>query len=137
MLCDRIGIMAHGLMQCIGTASSLKLRFGAGYTLTITSDDKSPEMAAKVEAMLQEALPEKGASRKLGDTLNGCSKFELQRELVKLSTVFASLESNKALLNISDWGIEETTLEEVFLHLCEHPIAVMAVADAPAHPSAP
>ena len=37
VLCDRIGIMAHGLMQCIGTAASLKMRFGAGYTLTVTT----------------------------------------------------------------------------------------------------
>ena len=44
---------------------------------------------------------------------------------VKLSTVFKTLESNKAALGISDWGIEETALEEVFLHLTDHPIAVM------------
>ena len=33
VLCDRIGIMADGFLQCIGTSSEMKLRFGDGYTL--------------------------------------------------------------------------------------------------------
>jgi ABC-type multidrug transport system ATPase subunit len=72
VLCDRIGIMAHGLMQCIGTASSLKLRFGAGFKLTVTTNDKSSEMADKVEAMVHAALDEGGA-RKLEDSINGAA----------------------------------------------------------------
>lgn len=39
--------------------------------------------------------------------------------------MFATLESNKAALGIENWGIEETSLEEVFLHLTDHPVAVM------------
>ena len=129
VLCDRIGVMAQGLMQCIGTAGQLKLRFGAGYTLTITTCDKSPAMAAKVSALVSTTFPTAGAARALGECVNGCTKFELKRDLVKLSAVFDVLESSKQELGISDWGIEETTLEEVFLFLTEHPIAVMDESD--------
>ena len=35
VLGDRIGIMAHGKLMCLGTSLFLKKRFGAGYKMTI------------------------------------------------------------------------------------------------------
>ena len=32
-LCDRVGIMASGALQCLGVSDELKLRYGAGYKL--------------------------------------------------------------------------------------------------------
>ena len=36
VLCERIAIMSDGFLQCIGTGSELKLRFGEGYTVGAT-----------------------------------------------------------------------------------------------------
>jgi ABC-type multidrug transport system ATPase subunit len=41
-LCGRIGIMARGELQCIGTSSHLKKKYGKGYTLTINLLKFSP-----------------------------------------------------------------------------------------------
>jgi ABC-type multidrug transport system ATPase subunit len=41
-LCSRIGIMARGELQCIGTSSHLKKKYGKGYTLTINLLKFSP-----------------------------------------------------------------------------------------------
>ena len=38
VLCDRIGIMANGELQCLGVSSNLKMRFGVGYMFTLTTD---------------------------------------------------------------------------------------------------
>ena len=96
-----------------------------GYTLTVTTRETTAEAADKVKALVNETFPADGAVRQLGKTLNGQSKFELVREHVKLSQVFAALEGAKEKLGVTDWGITETTLEEVFLHLMRNPVATM------------
>merc|ERR1712195_331056 len=53
----------------------------------------------------------------LEDSIGGVSKFEISRNDVVLSKVFQKLNSDMVELEISDWGITETTLEEVFLKL--------------------
>lgn len=40
VLGDRIGIMAHGQMKCLGSPLFLKNRFGAGYKLTLVKSKK-------------------------------------------------------------------------------------------------
>jgi len=35
VLCDRIGIISHGELQCIGSSSRLKSKFGQGYSISI------------------------------------------------------------------------------------------------------
>ena len=59
----------------------------------------------------------------LREPVNGTGKFELQRESVKLSKVFAALEGAKERLGVKDWGVTETTLEEVFINLSKNPVA--------------
>merc|ERR1711871_1096499 len=116
VLCDRIGIMANGQMQCIGTASVLKLRFGKGYTCMITTADKSPEKYEEVDDFVHEMFP---TAKLLGEPISGSSKYEVAREEVVLSKAFEALESNKERLGIVDYGFTETTLEEVFLKLAQ------------------
>merc|ERR1712166_1433981 len=103
VLCDRIAIMAGGELQCIGRSWQLKRRFGKGYTATITSMNKTHEHALKIEQLMKEVFTQEveegeeapaSSCQLLGDAIGGVSKFE-----------------------ISDWGITETTLEEVFLKL--------------------
>merc|ERR1712166_1535027 len=53
----------------------------------------------------------------LEDSIGGVSKFEISRNDVVLSKVFGQLNSKMEEYEISDWGITETTLEEVFLKL--------------------
>ena len=57
-------------------------------------------------------------SRYLVPPFEGNYAFELPREDVELSRLFKTIEENKERLAISDWGLTETTLEEVFLKIC-------------------
>jgi len=113
VLCDRIGIMAVGELQCIGTSADLKRRFGEGYTLTVTavnSADSYSEILDFVNSQFKTA-------KLVNEPLGGTSKFEIKREEIVLSQVFRTFEAEKKRLRISDWGITETTLEEVFLRV--------------------
>jgi len=126
VLCDRIAIMAGGELQCIGRSWQLKRRFGKGYTATITSSNKTKEHAKKIEELMKTIFtqeveegedPIPSSCALLEDSIGGVSKFEISRKDVVLSKVFEQLNSNMAAYEISDWGITETTLEEVFLKL--------------------
>merc|ERR1711871_806648 len=116
ILCDRIGIMSAGELKCVDTAPALKLRFGAGYTIILSTSEKSDATAAKVETAIKKLMP---SARLLDDSIGGTSKFEVIRSDVILSKVYEELESQKAELGITDWLITETTLEEVFLKISQ------------------
>merc|ERR1711871_123168 len=114
VLCDRLAIMAGGELQCIGRSWQLKRRFGKGYTLGITTRDKSSECASKIEEYVKGVFP---SASLIDDPIGGVSKFEIGRDDVVLSDVFMKLNSDMEEYGIVDWGLTETTLEEVFLKL--------------------
>ena len=114
VLCDRLAIMAGGELQCIGRSWQLKRRFGKGYTLGVTTLDKTPDFAVKIEKYVMGLFP---SACLIDDPIGGVSKFEIGREDVVLSEVFTKLNSDMEEYGIVDWGLTETTLEEVFLKL--------------------
>jgi len=116
VLCDRLAIMSEGQVQCIGVSASLKQRFGVGYTLQITTSDRSAAAADKVKEYVTKTMK---SARLLQVPLGGISQFEVMREDVVLSQTFTQLTEAKPLLGVTDWAITETTLEEVFLKLTE------------------
>jgi len=121
VLCDRIGIMSAGEMRCIGTAPSLRRRFGRGYTLTVTLSSASTEAADELMRFVTGLLP---SARLLGTPMGGTSKFEVMKEDVVLSAVFKQFEACRTGngsngMEITDWGIYQTSLEEVFLKVTE------------------
>ena len=42
ILGDRIGIMTHGKMTCLGSSMFLKSQFGFGYVMTIVKNNPAP-----------------------------------------------------------------------------------------------
>merc|ERR1719258_766451 len=91
VLCDRLAIMAGGELQCVGRSWQLERRFGKGYTLGITTKDKSPEFALKIEKYIKGVFP---SASLIDDPIGGVSKFEIGREDVVLSEVFTKLNSD-------------------------------------------
>jgi len=110
-ICDRLMIMADGEIQCIGVSADLKKRFGEGYKLSVQvargmSDQPAHEFIKK---LIPEAI--------LLNELAGTRNYEVSKEHVTLEAVFKAMEENKDKLNITDWAITNTTLEEVFLKI--------------------
>jgi len=114
VLCDRLAIMADGKLQCIGRSFQLKRRFGKGYTFTLTLHDKSDEASKRLETYIKSLFP---SAALISEPIGGTSKFEISRDEVVLSQVFSRLQQDMKSQGIVDWGLTETTLEEVFLKL--------------------
>jgi len=110
VLGDQIAIMVSGGLKCIGSSLHLKTKFGTGYKIRlVTPVEKKEETKKLIQSLLPVAKLEDEAAGSLTYTLPSDS----QKMIPKL---FAEIEQQEGLL-INDWGISQTTLEDVFLHL--------------------
>lgn len=51
----------------------------------------------------------------LRDAINGVRVYSVQKSQVQIGALFEAIESRKGELGIKDWGLSQTSLEEVFL----------------------
>lgn len=110
-LCQRIGIMAKGTLRCYAPATRLKQLYGPGYKVFINSN---PEDTPKACAFLESLLPQ--GFRKI-DAFATNTSYEFPAAPGILGNIFKKMLAEKSNHGILDWGIGETSLEEIFLKL--------------------
>ena len=110
-LCGRIGIMSHGLMRCLGTNLHLKNRYGNGYQIEIRF---VPEKKIAVQRFIMKLLPKAELVEESG---NDVMIYKVRKSHVALSKVFEAMQKRSSTLGILDYGIRQTSLEEVFLKI--------------------
>ncbi|CAG0897380.1 unnamed protein product [Darwinula stevensoni] len=114
VLGDRIAIMAHGQLQCVGSSMFLKRQYGTGYTLTVTKTLNFAE--AELLSLLQKSCPEATLKSSAGSE----ASFMLPSSSVgAFPSILGALDSAKTEFGIRSFGISATTLEEVFLRVGE------------------
>jgi len=111
-LCDRIGIFSNGQLRCIGTSQHLKTRFGTGLQLDISTSDKDPEPAKK---FITSTFPSAEEIEIIPPKL----KYKLEEKNLRLSQIFSLIEKNKDNVNITDYSIGQTTLEQIFINFAK------------------
>ncbi len=109
-LCDRIGIMSLGQLRCIGKSAELKLRYGSGFALSVATNGGA-DIQLKIENFIKTNFP---TATLMMNSINGSYTYEMPRDDVDLANIFKIMETNSSKLQINDWGVTETTLEEVF-----------------------
>ncbi|KAJ3409337.1 hypothetical protein HDV05_004476 [Chytridiales sp. JEL 0842] len=111
-LCHRIGIMSHGTLRCIANPLRLKELYGSGMKLFFNAEEEKMEGACEwVEGLLPD-----GWRRVDAFTTSTSYEFPTSSGNV-VPHLFEQIESEKDAHGILDWGISQTTLEEVFLRL--------------------
>ncbi|KAJ3187378.1 hypothetical protein HDU85_006666 [Gaertneriomyces sp. JEL0708] len=132
VLCQRIGIMAHGRMRCLGTPFHLKSLYANSFKLTFTVEnpDLLPSACAFIESqvlppgwkivsrfMVQVTyeFPRKIMKSKNSGT-SGHSSDASETEIpVRVAEMFDLMEDAKPKYGITEWAVGETTLDEVFI----------------------
>ena len=105
---DRIGIMSGGEVTALGTSLFLKSHVGGDYELRVIALDRE-RMEQKLKSFVPEAI--------LIDNSAGALKYSVGKEyLKKLPPLFRWLESEGKEV-VKEWGLQQTTLEEVFIRL--------------------
>ncbi|KNE54506.1 hypothetical protein AMAG_00477 [Allomyces macrogynus ATCC 38327] len=111
VLCQRIGIMAKGTLRCIGTQLRLKELYGAGFKLTFIT---KPEYMEVASAQVMKLLPPNAT---VIDSFATSKTIEFLPGEGDIARCFDSLQTHAAEWHIDDWGLSQTSLEEVFLRL--------------------
>jgi len=107
-LCSRIGIMAAGRLQCLGSIQHLKSRFGRGYLMEINAhESRSREVSAFVRRLYPQSAMEQAHGGRL--------KVRLPQQGITLSSVFSTMEQHKKALQITDYSISQCSLETIFI----------------------
>jgi ABC-type multidrug transport system ATPase subunit len=110
-LCQRIGIMAKGTLRCLANPTRLKEVYGSGFKIYINTTEENNLAASQY---IESLLP---AGWKKIDSFATNSSYEFPPVKGTLTSLFQTIENGKADHGILDWGIGQTTLEEVFIRL--------------------
>ena len=142
-LCTRIGIMVNGQLRSLGTPQQLKKRYGAGYRVMVRrrskgggeggehGESKSTGSGSSAAAASASKLDVAALAQPLREVLEGsygaeAVKFEetasssavqayaIASDDLKLGSLFALLEDHRERLDILDYSVSQTTLEQVF-----------------------
>uniref|UniRef100_G1MR12 ABC transporter domain-containing protein n=1 Tax=Meleagris gallopavo TaxID=9103 RepID=G1MR12_MELGA len=133
LLGDRIAIISHGKLKCCGSPLFLKSTYGDGYKLTVcypsateSSQPHSPPGHSSVspcsEPRVSQFIKKYVASCLLISDTNTELSYILPSEAVKkgcFERLFQHLEQSLEELDLTSFGLMDTTLEEVFLKVSE------------------
>ncbi|KAK3796087.1 hypothetical protein RRG08_044081 [Elysia crispata] len=113
-LCTRLAIMINGKFVCMGSPQHLKNKFGQGYTLIVQMGALEDDSTAPNQPVI-DFISENFPGAKVFDDHQGYIHFQVPDAGVKLAQVFSLMESSKANLNVQDYSVHQTTLEQIFL----------------------
>uniref|UniRef100_A0A8C9UEL0 ATP-binding cassette sub-family A member 2 n=1 Tax=Serinus canaria TaxID=9135 RepID=A0A8C9UEL0_SERCA len=126
LLGDRIAIISHGKLKCCGSPLFLKSTYGDGYKLTVVKKRPSPGHHSSVspcsEPRVSQFIKKYVASCLLISDTNTELSYILPSEAVKkgcFERLFQHLEQSLEELDLTSFGLMDTTLEEVFLKVSE------------------
>jgi len=119
ILGDRVGIMTAGQMQCCGSTQYLKRKFGAGYKLVCDKGvDFSSAQESQVLEFVRKYIPT--CEQLFEDGAEGQFICMLPySEIGMFGQLFTAFESSYEKLNLKNFNIMITTLEDVFLSVGE------------------
>jgi len=107
VLADRIAIMVSGKLKCIGNSLYLKNKYGDGYRINLMAQSGK---VYEVKELVDKYLPGSNLIAEAGNSL----VYSVAVNRTDVVAFFEFLE-NQGSDYLSDWGVSQTTLEEVFL----------------------
>ncbi|KAF8976612.1 hypothetical protein BGZ46_008121 [Entomortierella lignicola] len=122
ILSDKIAIMTSGRLRCIGSSLHLKELYGTGFRLNISS--RPGQLQEACESIQSHIL--NGLKYKRIDKFTNATTFEFeldsehqqqQQGRGQLSSIFAALSQSGRFPAVEDWGVSQTTLEDVFIKI--------------------
>lgn len=141
-LCSRLVIMVNGKLCCLGSSQHLKYKFAQGFTLIIKVGRRPTEQVFQMKHAAQssgdghhhaswlpltnpllsdvddvKAFVERTfVSAALKNATENILHYHIPNPQLNWSEIFRSMEDAKLSLNIEDYSVGETTLEQVFLN---------------------
>lgn len=108
-LCSRIGIMAGGSLRCLGTQVHLKNKYGDGFKITVNVD--GPSRIAGIEQLMSSLSQGAKQAYAFGSQLT----YTVPLADGDVAQIFNVMEKSKKQFGITEWGVTQASLEEVFV----------------------
>ncbi|XP_021342260.1 ATP-binding cassette sub-family A member 7-like isoform X2 [Mizuhopecten yessoensis] len=112
-LCSRLGIMVNGRFMCMGSTQHLKNRFGEGYTVIFRVAGERPNLKRVHDFIMQTF-----AGAELKEKHYNMVQYQLKCD-VKLSNLFRQIEEVRQELNVEDYSVSQTTMDQVFINFAK------------------
>lgn len=107
MLCTRFGVMSKGQFQCLGSINDLKEKYGHGYYLSIKGNSNYfNEIFVYLNKFVSLSIHHENESTII-----------FRSEVSSPIVLFELIEEIKEKYLIETYQIEQTSLEQVFIHL--------------------
>ncbi|BFZ21348.1 hypothetical protein BsWGS_24386 [Bradybaena similaris] len=122
-LCNRVGIMVNGQLECLGSTQHLKNKYGSGYILEVKlgahSSGEVEALMDNLEAHLTKLFPGLCKVERFQER----AQYSIPKDDVKfLGQTFASLENCKKTHNLEEYSFSQSSLEQVFLHFAKQQV---------------
>lgn len=119
-LCNRIGILVNGKLQCLGNSQHLKSRFGKGFRVSVRihatqKRDFEEESTETVEEYIAAALSPEFTFK----NENGIFMFCVDAQSSSLSNLFKVMEDVKGKFPVEDYSVTQAALEEIFIDFAQ------------------
>uniref|UniRef100_A0A1Y1MCM6 ABC transporter domain-containing protein n=1 Tax=Photinus pyralis TaxID=7054 RepID=A0A1Y1MCM6_PHOPY len=115
-LCTRSAIMVNGIFMCIGSTQHLKTKFSEGYTLIVKMKKQENYSFSVIEDFVKDSFGAVLIRERHQDLIT----FYIQDKMLPWSRMFGIMEEAKAFLNIEDYSLGQSSLEQVFLSFTKY-----------------
>ncbi|KAI3643918.1 hypothetical protein MP228_010082 [Amoeboaphelidium protococcarum] len=129
VLSTRIGIMSKGMLKTIGTPLQLKSMYGKGYRMIVSFYKEQDRASIQSEVVLPKDEAKKTIESFLPPDFRVVDQGGVQTSIIYefgqqsggniISKVIEEMDYRKLSLGVEDWGISQTSLEDVFLNLAK------------------
>jgi len=120
-LCSRIGIMVNGRLVCLGSAAQLKARHGSGYQIDVGFSAGIDLQTAfqKLASFMTRCFP---AGTRIVEGASGSSRLKLRvpKGSLGMSAIFRAVEQQRGALELAEYSVSETTLDQIFINFARH-----------------
>lgn len=106
--CQKIGIMAKGILRCFGAAARLKTLYGPGYDLEIMFLNR-----LQAVPFVEKILPE---GWQLVQSMHHVRRYTFLPKPMELAELFDKMQ-DASEHGITTWGIQQTTLDAIFSNI--------------------
>ncbi|CAG2101078.1 unnamed protein product, partial [Medioppia subpectinata] len=117
ILCNRLAILSKGVIKTIGFTDELKTRYAVGFDIIVkVNRDSNEAIIETLKCRMREMFGEKCVEKYSNF---GLIYYNLMNSDIKLPQIFNSLQTLKCELNLEDYLVSNSSLQQVFLSITQ------------------
>ncbi|KNC76009.1 hypothetical protein SARC_11479 [Sphaeroforma arctica JP610] len=114
-ICTRLAIMVNGEFRCLGNQQYLKNKYGDGYALVVKVNSDAD--VKPIREFITTNFPTSVLKEEYARMVS--YQIDVKSDNMSLSEVFKKMSDAKETLNVDDFHVSQTSLEQVFIRFAK------------------